>query len=235
MRKLALPALCAFLALPLAGRAESAVDPFLRPVPAGPPESGFSFGARAGYGAPLGKTSQGSDLSRTFSGSIPLQIDAGWRFSPKVYTGLYFQFAGAQLDSQVRKGCDANGVSCSSSVLRLGADLVYTFVPRARLAPWAGIGLGFETATVKAAQAGQSVQLTFKGFEFAHLAAGLDFRLWPAVRLGPFASGTLAQFTSVDTPVDPVTNQIGATRSLDIQQKAIHGWLQLGIRTAVDL
>jgi hypothetical protein len=235
MRKLALPALCAFLALPHAVSAESAVDPFLRPAPAGPPESGFSFGVRAGYGVPLGRTSQGNDLARTFSGSIPLQLDAGWRFSPKVYAGLYFQFGPAQLDSRAKQGCDVNGVNCSANVLRFGADLVYTFVPRARLAPWAGVGLGLETATVKAAQAGQSVQITFKGVEFAHLAAGLDFRLWPAVRVGPFADCTLAQFTSLETPIDPVSNQIGATRSIDIQQKTLHGWLQLGIRTAVDL
>jgi hypothetical protein len=235
MRTLTLAALCASLAIPPAAGAESAVDPFLRPVPSGPPESGLSVGARVGWGAPLGKASQGSDLSSVFSGSVPLQVDAGWRFSPSVYAGLYFQYGVAQLDARAKSGCDASGVSCSSSTLRLGADLVYTFLPRARLAPWVGVGAGFETSRLKAVQGGQSVEVAYKGLELGHLAAGFDLRPWTALRVGPFANFTLAQFTSVDTPVDPATNQIGATRTIDIQQKAIHGWLQLGIRAVIDL
>lgn len=238
MRKLAVAAVFAFLfALPQAVRAESAIDPFLKPVPPGPPESGLSFGARVGFGAPLGRTSQGNDLSSAFSGSIPLQIDAGWRFNPNLYAGLYFQYGAAQINSELRQACDADGVSCSSSDLRFGFDLVYAFLPRGRFAPWVGVGAGLETAKLNVAQAGSSAELTLKGFEIAHLTAGLDLRFWPAFRFGPFANWTLAKYTSVDASVDAVdpTTQIGVTRSGDIPQKAFHGWLQFGVRAAIDL
>jgi hypothetical protein len=224
MRKLALAALCGYLAFPRGARAESAVDPFLRPEPQGPPESGITLGARVGFGAPLGRTTQGNDLSRTFSGSIPLQIDAGWRFNPNLYAGIYFQAAAAQLDGDLRQGqgCDADGVSCSSSDLRLGVDVAYTFLPQARLSPWLGFGAGFESAKISVSQGGSSSEFTWKGFELAHVTAGLDVRLWPTVRFGPFANATLARFTAVDS-------------SFDASQKAFHGWFQLGIRAAVDL
>lgn len=235
MRKLALVALCASLALPHRARAESAVDPFLRPVPVGPPESGFTFGARAGYGAPLGKTSQGNDLSSTLSGSVPLQIDAGWRLNPNVYVGLYLQFGPAQLDSQLKQACDAGGVTCSSSDLRIGFDLVYAFLPRGRVAPWAGVGAGFETAQLNVAQGGSSAELTLKGLEIAHVTAGLDLRFWPAFRFGPFANCTLARYMSVDASVNAPNSQIGVTGSGGIENKAFHGWLQLGVRAAIDI
>ena len=224
MRILALVALCASLALPERARAESAVDPFLKPVPPGPPETGLTFGARFGFGAPLGRTSQGNDLSRTFSGTIPLQLDAGWRFNPHLYGGIYVQFAAAQLDSDLRQAqaCDGDGVTCSSSDLRIGLDLAYSFLPRGRFAPWVGFGAGFETAKLSVTQGGSTADFTWKGFELAHFTAGLDLRFWPAVRFGPFANATLARFTTVDA-------------SLDSRQGAFHGWLQFGIRTAIDL
>lgn len=224
MRILALAALCASLALPQRARAESAVDPFLRPVPSGPPDAGLTLGARFGFGAPLGRTSQGNDLSKTFSGTIPLQIEAGWRFNPNLYGGVYFQFAAAQLDSQMReaRACDADGVSCSSSDLRVGLDVVYTFLPAARFSPWAGFGAGFETAKLSVSQGGSTTELSWKGFELAHVTAGLDLRFWPAVRFGPFANATLARFTTREA-------------SVDSPQGAFHGWMQFGMRAAVDL
>lgn len=224
MRKLALAALCASLALPRSGRAESAVDPFLASSPQASPESGISLGARLGFGAPLGRTSQGNDLARTFSGSLPLQIDAGWRFNANLYAGIYFQAAALQLDDGLRQaqGCDADGVSCSSSDLRIGVDVAYTFRPRARVSPWLGFGAGFETAKLTVSQGGSSQDFTWKGFELAHVTAGLDLRPFPAVRMGPFANLTVARFTSVDS-------------SFDASQGAFHGWLQLGVRAAVDL
>lgn len=229
MRNLALAAMWACLALPLGARAESAVDPFLKPAPQGPTESGFSFGARAGFGAPLGKSTRGNDLSSTFSGSIPLQLDAGWRFTPNVYAGLYLQYGPALLDSRLSQSCDGGAVGCSSSDLRIGFDVAYAFRPNTRLAPWLAFGAGFETAKVNLTQGGSSAEFSLKGFELGHLTAGVDLRAWPAVRIGPYASCTLARYTSVDGSF------AGVPGGGDIPQQAFHGWLQLGFRAVIDL
>ncbi len=242
MRKLAVTVVSSLLvALPHLARAESdvgsGVDPFLKAAPRGPPENGLSIGLRGAYGLPFGARSgaQGDNLSGTLTRSFPLQIDLGWRFSPNLYAGIYFQGAIASLAPGLTEGCGTDGVTCSASDLRLGVDLVYTFLPRTRFAPWIGIGGGYENAKVRVPHAGQAVDISYKGYELPDLMAGVDFRLASALRIGPFVTLTLARFTSVETPVDPDTDQIGSTQSFGIARKAVHGWLQLGLKGTLDL
>jgi len=194
-----------------------------------------------GYGIPLGGLSgvAGDDLSASVSGTFPLQVEAGWRFTPHLYAGAYFQYAFASLASSQKAACDANGVSCSASQLRFGVDLVYTILPRAVLAPWVGVGAGYEIAKVGISLGGLSTEVTYRGFEFAHFMAGLDYRLWPSFRIGPFVTFTLGQFSTFESPsvtTDPITgaSQIGPSQSVDIQQKALHEWLQLGLKATYD-
>ncbi len=238
MRKVVPLLLALGFALPAAAGAQEGVEPFLQKPP-GPPDSGLSLAVRTGYGIPLGGLGNGVDLSQWLSGVVPFQIDVGWRFTPQLYAGAYFEYGIGILGSAAKAGylCD-QGVSCSGSQLRFGVDFVYTLLPRAKFVPWVGLGAGYEIVKTGGSAANQSVDETFKGWEFVHLQLGVDYRIWPAFRVGPFATFTFAQFSTVDTPiyVDPTTgtSTIGPSHSVDLQQKALHEWLQLGLKATYD-
>lgn len=238
MRKLAVAlASSLLLAVPAAAPAQSGVEPFLKATPSGPPESGLSVGLRLAYGLPFGGVSgaAGDDLSNFFSGSFPIQLDLGWRFNPHWYLGGYFQygFLFIATSSPVTTACSA-GASCSGTDMRFGVDLVYTFLPYGTITPWVGVGAGYEITKLSASSAGQSIDFTFSGWEFGHVSLGLDFRLAPSFRIGPFATITFGQYQSVDSPYNINTGQLGATQSYDISQKALHEWLQLGMKATLD-
>jgi hypothetical protein len=234
MQKLAVALVSLLLALPGAGRAEDEFDDFLKPAPRTVPESGLSLGVRAGYGIPLGSASgaQGAALSKYVSRSVPLQIEGGWRFSPKLYAGAYFQYAFASTGSLINSLACGPGVDCSGSDLRFGVDVIYTFLPRARIAPWVGVGAGYEIMNLQASEGAERVELKFRGFEFGHLMAGADYRLWPNVRVGLFTALTFAQFSTFETPFDENGN-FGPLRTVNLP-KAFHEWLQFGVRTMFD-
>lgn len=229
------------LAAPPAALAQTGLEPFLQPPRPRTPESGISIAVRAGYALPLGSATgaAGDDLSNSFSSMVPFQVDLGWRFNPYFYAGGFFQYGLTTIASEAKasSGCDRNGVSCSSSDMRFGVDLVYTVLPYATVIPWAGLGAGYELTKLGASQGGQSIDVTFKGWEFVHLTAGADYRISPLFRVGPFVSLSFGQYQSFDTNLDQTTTppSAGTNRTVDIQNKALHEWLQFGIKGTFDL
>jgi hypothetical protein len=71
---------------------------------------------------------------------------------------------------------------------------------------------------------------TGKGFEFINLQGGLDFKVAPGLALGPFLSFSIGQYSSAS--VSCSGNACGgfASASDDIDEKAPHQWLLLGVR-----
>ncbi len=228
---------------PAAAGAQTGVEPFLKPTPSLPPDSGPSFALRAGYGIPLGTMfgtwstgRAGNDLSDAYSGTLPLEVDVGWRFSPRWYLGGYYQYAFGFVGSGV--GC-TSGVSCTVSNMRFGVDVAYTFLPEGNIVPWAALGAGYEIGSLTANQSVVSASETFRGWEFGHLTVGVDYRLSSKFRIGPFATFAVAQYTSYTSPVNPRTGEVTSTpptdETYDIDSKGIHEWLQLGIKATLDL
>lgn len=207
--------------------AQQGVDPFLKAAPPGPPESGVSIALSVGYGIPMGSVSGTQKLSDVFSGAVPLQFDVGWRFSPSTYLGAFFQYSVAFVASPIKTNCDAGGVSCSGSDLQFGVNFVYTFLPYATFAPYVGLGVGWEIGTINYSGGNQSQSESFSGFQFARVLVGGDFRIGSAFRMGPFVNFSLGQYSTQSSP-DPTVNG-------SIPNKAIHSWLQFGIKGTVDL
>jgi len=208
--------------------AQQGVDPFLQPAPAGPPESGVSIGLSVGYGLPMGNVSSTPSTKMTdlFSGALPLQLDVGWRFTPNLYLGAFFQYSIAFIASAQNATCTANfWTGCSGSDLQFGANFVYTFMPYSKFAPYVGLGLGWEIASLNYTSASQSVSESVSGFQFARLIVGGDFRVGSAFRVGPFVNFSLGQFSSLSSP----------NPDASIIDKSIHTWLQFGIKGTVDL
>jgi hypothetical protein len=213
--------LCLVLAIvaPDRARAQQGVDPFLQPAPAGPPESGISIGLSVGYGLPMGNVSATQAMTDVFSGALPIQLDLGYRFTPNLYLGGFFQYSIGFTSSTLNERCVANlWTGCSASDMQFGATFVYTFLPYSTFAPYAGLGVGWEILSVNYSGTAQSVSESVSGFQFARFTLGGDFRVGSTFRVGPFASFSLGQFS-------------GGT----ITEQALHEWLQFGLKGTVDL
>jgi hypothetical protein len=222
--------LCLAVVVLFAGRAsaQQGVDPFLKAAPPGPPESGVSIGLSLGYGLPMGNVSGSQKMTDLYSGAMPLQLDVGWRFNPNLYLGGFFQYSFAFLSSAQNAACTANGwTSCSGGVMQFGADFVYTILPYATFAPYVGLGLGWEIASLSYTSASQSLSESVSGFQFARIIVGGDFRVGSAFRVGPFVNFSLGQFSSLSSP--------NSAANGSISDKAIHTWLQFGLKGTVDL
>jgi hypothetical protein len=108
-------------------------------------QSGFEGGLRTGYGMPLGKAAdRGADLSDGIAHIVPLWVDAGYRATENLFVGGYFQYGLGAVGSAFDDACDSTGVNCSTSSLRLGAQIHYHFSPRTTADPWLGYGFGYE-------------------------------------------------------------------------------------------
>jgi hypothetical protein len=201
---------------------------------------GFELGGRLGYGIPLGKTDDNSDLSDAISGMIPLQLDLGYRVSPAFSIGGYVMYGIGFVGDEISNNCDnaddVPGVnaSCSARDVRLGVQAQFHFLPKKKLDPWLGVGLGYEWLTIGEDISGGGREADFsatgKGFEFINLQGGLDFKVTPGLALGPFLSFSIGQYGSTSTSCSGNGCAGVATESGDIDDKAAHQWLLLGVK-----
>lgn len=186
-------------------------------------QPGFDFGARLGYAVPFGNTSGDDKLSDGVSGAVPFVLEAGYRVNASITVGALFQYGVAQVKDGDTTGC-GGGVSCSASVMRLGIEGIYNLNLGTAMAPWVGLSTGYEWFSLTASGGGQSATVSAKGFEFVSLHAGGDFSLAPNFALGPFVSLSLAQYASASV------EGAGVSMSMDLTDKKMHEWLQLGVR-----
>jgi hypothetical protein len=197
--------------------------------------SGFEAGLRTGYGLPLGTAVEGAaaDLDELIAGVIPLWIDAGYRLNQNFFLGAYFQYGFGVRGDLNEDACDVEGVDCSVSSHRLGAQLHYHFTPTGAAEPWLGFGFGYEWLSFQVEGQGGEFSMSPSGFELANFQGGLDFFPADHFYLGPFASFSLDQYDSVD--IECSGNASAACSALepvsgDIEDKTIHNWLLIGIR-----
>jgi hypothetical protein len=70
---------------------------------------------------------------------------------------------------------------------------------------------------------------SFRGFELAHLQAGLDLSATTAVGVGPFVGCSIGQFSRAAT-----SNALGST-SGDLANRVMHQWFEFGVRGVLAL
>jgi len=184
-------------------------------------EYGVAFGVRSGYAIPFAQAASNSNLSDNIQGMIPIWLDAGFRFSPYVYLGAFFQYGFGILPSNT--GC-TGGVSCSESDVRLGINVHYHFLPSGRVDPWLGIGAGYEWFNVSVSGTGGSAGGSLRGWEFANVQLGTDFTLSRIAAVGPFVALTIAEYTTSEVTSGAVSV------SAEIPNKTVHLWLMFGVR-----
>jgi outer membrane protein W len=204
------------------------------------PSGRFVVGARLGYAVAMGKAVDETDgeLSKGISGHIPIWLDLGYLVTPNIMVGLYGQygigFVGSGLSDEL---CDPYNLDCSARVIRFGIQGQYHLSPAEKLDPWFGVGFGYELATmsVSGSVMGTSIDssATYKGFEFLNLQGGADFKVSPAIGIGPFLSFSLGQYGSASTSGNAGGQSM--SDSGDIDNTAIHEWFTFGVRGAFTL
>jgi len=206
--------------------AEPAPEAAPAPAPdatAGVTSSGSAFadkrirlGLRLGYAFAMGSAQDGVKMSDGLSGQIPIWIDAGYMVTPNILLGLYGQYGFIQ-----RKNCD----ECSGHDVRFGIQGQYHLAPAASLDPWLGVGVGYEILSASQTVEGVSISGSTKGFEFLNLQGGADFNVADALAVGPFVSFSLGQYSSFSS----------GDLSGDIDKKAMHEWLTIGVKGSFGL
>lgn len=164
-------------------------------------------GARVGYALPAGDAQKNQPMKDTIKSDVPIQVDAGLSFFNVLSLGVY----GSYGPTQVKSEC----VSCSGASLRAGVQANLR-PPLVLKSLWGGLFAGYERQSLKS----DAFDVKFTGWE-AGLQAGWDFSLLPLIKVGPYASYSLGQFTSAT----------GTT----LGEKAQHQYLTFGLRGLFDL
>ncbi len=180
------------------------------------------LGLRLGYGSAMGDAMQGQAMKDAMPSQIPVQLDALYKFTPEWAAGVYLSYGFGQLSSAEADACDAMGVDCSMSSVRVGLEGTYTFTQASpTFVPWVGAGIGYEAVSETVAVSGVTASQDSGGFEFLNLQVGGDWKVSPAFALGPYLMYSIGQYST-----------IGGN---DIQNTATHEWFNIGIRGKFDL
>jgi hypothetical protein len=181
-----------------------------------------SLGLRVGYAPAMGDAAKDAPLKDAIKSQIPIQLDALYKVTKDIGVGGYFSYGFGQIGTAVKDVCDADGISCSVSSMRLGIQGAYTFNQvKAPLVPWAAVGLGYEWMTLKGSAGGVSADATTTGFEFLNLQVGGDYAVTPQFAVGPYVQFSVGQYSKVE--------------SESITEKGMHEWLGFGVRGKFDL
>jgi hypothetical protein len=188
------------------------------------PAVAFTLGARVSIALPMGSVSTdpgtGSlSIDDLVALSIPLQLDAGVTLFRRWLVGAYVQYGWNVL----QVGQCKVGESCSLTGLRVGVQALFSLRGQGDT-PWAGIGTGYEWLFTRYSRAGVTTTLDVGGWEFLNLQAGYDVVVSPDWKVGPWISGSVGEFSRASLKYD------GRTSNQDIPNKAVHGWLQLGVK-----
>lgn len=204
-----------------------------------PAAHGFQLAFRTGLLLPFGDATgaPGDSLSRRYAWQIPLIVDLGARFARSLFLGvsLGLGYGATGSDARVDAACTddddnlKNDIACNVLTLRAGLEVLYSFAPDARLNPWIGYGIGFESsqASISDDYTGLEETDTSHGITYALLSAGFDLR--NPVGVGPLVEAALGEFTHS-------TTDLGARGKFryDIPDRALHAWVLLGLRIVVN-
>lgn len=120
--------------------------------------------------------------------------------------------------------CETDGVSCATASLHLGLQAQYHFTPASRMNWWAGYGIGLDSLALAASGPGGEASVSIAGVEYAVLSGGFDYRVSETFGVGPVVSLSLGSYSSASQELN------GVSTDLDIDNTALHAWLNLGVR-----
>jgi hypothetical protein len=202
---------------------------------AAPAAAQVSIDLKAGYAIPNGDILKPftpglenyAAMKNLWAGEIPIEVAARWRFSPGFSAGVYFQFDPAIIAARV---C-ASGFPCSGSDVRVGVEAAYSFLPTSFLNPWVSIGTGWQWTNAKITTPTDAADVTFSGWEYFNVQAGLDFNISRTFGVGPWLGYYGGSYSTVSGTWSGALQ--GPTIASDA--RTFHGWFQFGAKGTVNL
>jgi hypothetical protein len=187
-------------------------------------------GGRLGIGVPLGNVDglTVDTLGATVGLLFPLWLDMGVRIARRLYVGPYFAVGLGTTGDAINAG-NTYCQSCYILDTRLGLNVHYHLRPNAEADPWFGLGSGYEWLQITTMARGASSSAGISGWEIVDAQLGVDFAMQPTVRIGPFASFSVAQYEPVAVYVYGVSKGF-----YYLPPAALHEWLMVGIRAVFD-
>ncbi len=164
---------------------------------------GLQFGLRTGVIEGTGVVYSGLNLRDASSAAIPIIADLGWRIIPQLYVGAYGQFAAVITKNNVN--CP-DGFDCAAQDWRFGIGADFHFLPSSRFDPYVGLSSGYEIlhssatgnvpiptplGSVNGFVSGHAID---RGWEFANLSVGFDYRAADFFGFGPFLSASIGEY-----------------------------------------
>jgi hypothetical protein len=188
---------------------------------------GFRFGARIGIGIPYGKPASDSDpLGDAVNTLAPFMLELGGQITPAFYLGGYGAYARGSPGGSLDSTCSEQ--ECSVYAARLGLALEVRILQQSPSA-WVGYAIGWSAEEIDVETDAGTVQTAYGGIDFANLSAGLDFAVSRSVMFGPFGGVGFSMYLYRVQATDGV----GVGEAID--DPALHGWIQLGLRAALIL
>lgn len=199
--------------LPLAVALSAALSAALLPAAAGALEPVVAL--RLGVGAALGSAVRNVPMTDVVPVQVPVQLDLLARQGPLA--------AGAYGSVGIASAGRCPGASCSAWAARVGLQAIWTFARARGPEPWLGVASGYEWVT-EARRQGGTVTSRYGGFEVAAVQGGVEWRPVRWIAVGPYALVSVGRYARywLDTGVE--------RGSVVIPEKAIHAWLQAGVR-----
>ena len=215
---------------PVAATRPSSEAPPDEPVKgdAPPARTGFQLGLRTGVQVPLGEVDKGDSMSDSFTPQWPLIADIGVKVIPALFLGGYIGISVGGVGDQLKKPCEAAGVDCMAVGFRFGIEAQLHLSPEARWDPWIGYGIGYEIAGASGSKNNNKFTAALGGVEFAHLMAGVDYRVNKVIGIGPTADFAIGQYSIASA--EATLNGVTSKRDSDIKDKALHEWLLIGLK-----
>lgn len=203
--------------------------------------TGLQVGLRTGYGGGSGDVYRGLNVRDASSGGIPIIVDLGVRALPELYAGIYGGFT--PIFTKSNPVSCPNGLDCATQQWRFGVQFDLHYIPSSRFDPYVGLGGGYEIlhSNVSGAVPVPTLLGTFpgnvnaniidRGWEFANLTFGFDWRFSRAAALGPFISGSINEY-GVHSGTQTVTvggTQVSATPVANVDH-GLHELFFAGLR-----
>jgi hypothetical protein len=185
------------------------------------------LGLRLAYASPGGKAWEDSRLADYVKGAVRAQLDVSYALTPVLSGGA---FLGAGLGAAGdRASCEAAGVSCTLFVLDVGFQATARPLARAPVSPWVSLGVGVDLLSQNVSAGSESVTTSAYG-PAVGASAGLDLA-FGTIALGPYIGYELGWYTSIDVS----TENSSTSPDAEIDHKAMHRWLTLGVRGHYEL
>jgi hypothetical protein len=218
----------------------SAVGRAARAQAAAPPDERrrFEIGVRVGVAFPHGELDgQSGALGSEVSNVLPaLGIDAGYRLTRTLTLGARFQYGNAD-PTDLSGLCGPFGRWCWGSVTSLAVRGTFRFPISGPVVPWLAVGAGYEwfdiTLWTNIVGLMGSTSQTLRGPELGFIEVGVDYRVAPIFRLGPFAGLTIGRYDHAAYRSDQ--NGMSTSSDLSLTSTALHEWLGIGVRGELDL